>query len=347
MRRLLQTALQFLDFLRSRTFAVGVLFAGFACFVFMVSQRTNAVYIRDGDVVALRFTINEEPEDILSEYGIMTMAYDSVDFSGFSGGVGEISITRAFPVLLTVDDTTNKLMRTDGSVGGLLSECGVTLGEYDTINFPLSHTLEENDHIVIQRVEYVTRTEEEVIPYETEYKQTSLLRSGRERVLTSGKEGLKEYVYVQKTIDGVVYEEQLEEENVVKKPQTQEVLQGASGVPISPLDFGYTIQNGVPTHYESVIKNAKATGYSARPGAGTASGRRAAVGHVAVDPSVIPYGSKLYITSTDNKFVYGYAIAADTGTGLLEGIVDIDLFYSSYYESCLNGLRTVNIYILE
>jgi len=27
--------------------------------------------------------------------------------------------------------------------------------------------------------------------------------------------------------------------------------------------------------------------------------------------------------------------------------VDVDLFYSTYYESCLNGLRTVNIYILE
>ena len=165
MRRLLQNALQFWDFLKSRTFAVGLLFASMACFVFMISQRTNAVYIRDGEDVALRFTINEEPEDILSEYGIMTMAYDSVDFSGFSGGVGEISITRAFPVLLTVDDTTNKLMRTDGSVGALLTECGITLGEYDTINFPLSHPLEENDHIVIQRVEYVTRTEEEIIPF--------------------------------------------------------------------------------------------------------------------------------------------------------------------------------------
>ena len=44
---------------------------------------------------------------------------------------------------------------------------------------------------------------------------------------------------------------------------------------------------------------------------------------------------------------YGYAIAADTGTGLMDGVVDIDLFYDTYYESCLNGLRTVNIYILE
>lgn len=347
MRRLLQNTLQFCEFLKSRIFAVGVLFAGLACFVFMLSQRTNAVYIRDGDMVALRFTINDEPEDILSEYGIMTMAYDSVDFTGFSGRVGEISITRAFPVLLTVDDTTNKYMRTDGSVSSLLEESGVTLGEHDTINFPLSHSLQENDHIVIQRVDYVTRTEEEVIPFEVEYQQTSLLRNGRQHVMSSGEEGLKEYVYVQRTVDGMVYEEQLEEENILKKPQTQTVLQGVSGAPVSPLDFGYTIRNGVPTHYKSVIKNATATGYTARSGARTASGQRAGVGYVAVNPEVIPYGTKMYITSSDNKFVYGYAIAADTGTGLMNGVIDVDLFYSTYYESCLNGLRTVNIYILE
>ena len=248
---------------------------------------------------------------------------------------------------MTVDDTTNKYMRTDGSVSSLLEESGVTLGEHDTINFPLSHSLQENDHIVIQRVDYVTRTEEEVIPFEVEYQQTSLLRNGRQHVMSSGEEGLKEYVYVQRTVDGMVYEEQLEEENILKKPQTQTVLQGVSGAPVSPLDFGYTIRNGVPTHYKSVIKNATATGYTARSGARTASGQRAGVGYVAVNPEVIPYGTKMYITSSDNKFVYGYAIAADTGTGLMNGVIDVDLFYSTYYESCLNGLRTVNIYILE
>lgn len=347
MKHVLRTVLLFANFLRSRTFAVGMLFAAMACFVFMISERTNAVYIRDGEQIALRFTVSEEPEDILAEYGIITMAYDSVNFTGFSGKVGEISITRAFPILITADGATDKYMLTEEkTVGQLLSEKTLQLGEHDTINFPLSHTLQENDHVIIQRVEYVQRVVEEVIPYETQYKQTSLLRSGRQRVLTSGRDGLKEYVYVQRTVDGVVYEEELEEENILKKPVTQEVLQGAN-VAISPLDFGYTIRNGVPTSYREVISNAVATGYSAGAGAGTASGLRAAVGHVAVNPDIIPYGTKLYITSSDNKFIYGYAIAADTGTGLMEGIVDVDLFYDTYYESCLNGRRIVNIYILE
>ena len=347
MKHVLQSVLLFANFLRSRTFAVGMLFAAMTCFVFILSERTNAVYIRDGEDIALRFTVKEEAEDILSEYGIVTMAYDSVDFSGFSGKVGEISITRAFPVLLTADGVTSKYMLTEETtVAQLLADNQITLQEHDLINFSLSHVLEENDHITIQRVDYIERVEQEAIPYETEYKQTSLLRTGYQRVLTSGEDGLKEYVYVQRTIDGVVHEEVLEEENILEQPVTQEVLQGAP-VAISPLDFGYQIQNGVPTHYKKVITNAVATGYSARYGAGTASGRRADVGHVAVNPDVIHYGSKLYITSADGKFIYGYAIAADTGTGLMQGIVDVDLFYDTYYESCLNGRRIVNIYILE
>ena len=62
---------------------------------------------------------------------------------------------------------------------------------------------------------------------------------------------------------------------------------------------------------------ATAVAYSARPGAGTASGRKAIPGHIAVNPNVIPYGTKLYITTPDNKVVYGYAVAADTGTALV------------------------------
>ena len=96
-----------------------------------------------------------------------------------------------------------------------------------------------------------------------------------------------------------------------------------------------------------MISNAKATGYSAGGNARGASGNSLSAGHVAVNPNLIPYGSKLYITSADGSFVYGYAIASDTGTGLIDGIIDVDLFYDTYLESLLNGLRTVNIYVLE
>ena len=44
--------------------------------------------------------------------------------------------------------------------------------------------------------------------------------------------------------------------------------------------------------------------------------------------------------------MYGYAVAADTGIGLLNDVIDVDLFDETYTESCLNGRRTVDIYVL-
>ena len=68
---------------------------------------------------------------------------------------------------------------------------------------------------------------------------------------------------------------------------------------------------------------AKATGYYSKTGKGS-SGLGLGYGTVAVDPDVIPYGTKLYITSTDGKFVYGYAVATDTGIAVQKGQILVD-----------------------
>lgn len=165
-------------------------------------------------------------------------------------------------------------------------------------------------------------------------------------MLQEGAAGKKILTYGETTKDGVVQEAELLGENIILKPTTQIHLVGGD-VPVSPYDFGYTIVNNAPTSYKSVITNAKATGYSAGGNARGASGNSLSAGHVAVNPNLIPYGSKLYITSGDGSFVYGYAIASDTGTALIDGTIGVDLFYDTYLESLLNGLRTVNIYVLE
>ena len=67
---------------------------------------------------------------------------------------------------------------------------------------------------------------------------------------------------------------------------------------------------------------------------------------MAVDPDVIPYGTKLYIPSTDGKFVYGYAVATDTGIAVQKGEILVDLFYETYAESVINGAIQVNVYVV-
>lgn len=75
-------------------------------------------------------------------------------------------------------------------------------------------------------------------------------------------------------------------------------------------------------------------------GAGiTATGIRATYGVAAVDPSIIPLGTRLYIPG------YGEAIAADTG-GAIRGYM-IDLCMESYSEAMQFGRRNVTVYVLN
>lgn len=332
--------------LKSRSFAIGLLSLSLAVTVFQLSTMTNAVYIRDGEDIILKFTLKDEPQEILDEHDITTMAFDVVDFSGFSGKVGEINITRAFPVSITADGKTQQVMVTGGTVGDAVDSIGLSIGRDDIVNFMPEKPIEENDSIVIQRVESFTRVEEISIPYETHSKKTSLLKTGRTKMLNPGKEGKKVLTYGYTVTDGVKSEETLISEEIISKPVTEEILVGAK-VAISPLDFGAVDANGVPVNYKKVLTNQIATGYSAGKGAWGASGMDLFAGYVAVDPSEIPYGTKMYIATPNNDFIYGYCVAADTGTGLVAGIIDVDLFYESYLESCLNSRRMVNIYILE
>lgn len=86
--------------------------------------------------------------------------------------------------------------------------------------------------------------------------------------------------------------------------------------------------------YESTGKNPGDRGYGI-----TATGTKAGKGTVAVDPKVIPLGSKVYIPG------YGVAIAADTG-GAIKGH-KIDLCYDSLNEALVFGRRTVTVYVLK
>jgi 3D (Asp-Asp-Asp) domain-containing protein len=345
MNRICEKAASVLRFLKSRTFMVCVMAVVMSLTVYAVSATTNTVYIKDQDSTTIAYTSKEDPDEILKAEGIEVGEDDAVAFSGFEGGAGEIVIDRAYPVTIEADGVTRTVMMTDGTVADALRKASVSLGSEDLISISPYEFTEAGDHVVINRVEYVTTTYEETIPFETEYKETPLLYNGSTRCLQRGEDGIRVLTYVETTIDGVVHEAELIGENVVKKPVTEQYLLGAD-VPVSDLDFGYQIVDNAPVSYRYVISNAVSTGYSARPGAWGASGNTLSAGHVAVDPSEIPYNSRLYITSADGSFVYGYAIASDTGTGLLNDVIDVDLFYDTYLESALNGRKSLNIYVL-
>lgn len=338
----------FRQYVRSRAFAVTMLAMTMMSILLWISASTNVVYIRDGEDLQLVYTMLEDPKEILAERGIVTMAYDDVDFTGFlPNTIPEIQITRAFDISLTADGTTKNLKVTGGTVGDVLRENGIDYDENDILSHPPGMYVAPGDALSYQEVVLVTRTEREVIPHETEYRGSSLLSKGRSRTIQAGKDGERELTYVQTLVDGEVTREVLESNIVLEPPKEAVVLKGSKDA-VSPLNFGVaTDENGVPLEYSRKLTDQVATGYYAGNGAWGASGLDLFYGYVAVNPEEIPYGSRLYIATPDNSFVYGYAIAADTGIGLMNDIIDVDLYYETYTESLLNGRRMVDIYVLD
>ena len=90
----------------------------------------------------------------------------------------------------------------------------------------------------------------------------------------------------------------------------------------------------------------KATAYT-YTGNNCSTGVAPQPGYIAVNPKIIPYGTKMYIKSCDGKYTYGYAVAADTGGFVKRAPTNVDLFFSSLSACYQFGARNVEIYILE
>lgn len=237
-----------------------------------------------------------------------------------------------------------------GTVGDALTKVGVKVGENDRTNVEHSAALSEGLSIEVERVQYNEYTRTETIPYETTVKYVHSLSSGRTRITQDGQEGLKTYTYRDRIVDGEVVETVLVSEEITEEPVNQIKTVGApTGMPMSeaPYEIEFDSQ-GRPVHYTQVLTG-PATSYTnegGRCGNYTASGRKAEVGTVAVNPNIIPYGTELYIMSPDGSYVYGYAIAADTGGALMSGHVLTDLFMATFADCSYFGRREMVVYVL-
>lgn len=356
MQKLISGYRVFVSAIRSRGFALGLLAVMTAFLVFWIASRVRPVRIIEGNNVTTLHTALADPADILDSLGIEPKSSDRVTTSGFHEGffgnmnepMAEIKIENAVDVSILADALTYHVTVAAGStVGDAIYASGLTIRTSDYLDAPTEKPVKEGDSIRLTRVDYILTTEEETIERGKTVRGTSLIKSNRSVLLVYGKNGKMLKTYEQKVVDGEMKERVLISEDVIKKP-TDDVYIIGDGSAISPLDYGYTIENGAPTSFQKVYSNVRATGYYAKAGSGTASGRLAQVGYVAVDPKVIPYGTKLWIVGHGSStFVYGYALAADTGGAMLSGKNFVDLYYDTYYECVLNGVKYVDVYVLE
>ena len=103
-------------------------------------------------------------------------------------------------------------------------------------------------------------------------------------------------------------------------------------------------ENGIPVNYKKATR-VQATAYT-YTGNRCATGVKPQPGYIAVNPKVIPYGTKMYIVSADGKYVYGYAIAADTGGFIKSRPTNVDLFLETQAACKYFGRRDIIIYFL-
>ena len=318
----------------------------------LVIKRAMPVAIDDnGDVTEV--LIAGTVADALEEAGLTCRPADKMNYKESDLLVENmtIKITRAFTVDVIADGKQMEAEFLSGTVADVLSKLEITLGEEDEVSPSLTTELKAGNTVRVYRVTYEERTATESIRFETIHKTSAQVFKGETKVEQEGKTGTKDVVYRDKLVDGKVSKSIKLSEKVVEPAQNKIVVSGtkirvlATGGQLSAIPMPYALQDNIPVNVITTITG-NSTAYYAAPGKGTASGRLAQSGHVAVDPRQIPYGSELYIVTTDGKYVYGYCIAADTGGFVGNGTI-VDLYFNTYDECVQWGNKQVCIYVLK
>ncbi|MBQ8995585.1 MAG: G5 domain-containing protein [Oscillospiraceae bacterium] len=271
-----------------------------------------------------------------------------------TGPVQTIEVEKAVNYYLAVDGSVREIRALPSeikTVGQLLSKAGVTLSSDDIVEPGKNEPVSEGQKVKVTRIEYKQYTLTETIPGQAIERMTPVLRAGRTYEINpnSQADGEMEVTYLDKYVNGEVVSHEVLSSTVTKEPTDYILLVGANiaASPINGAQYTSTqIVDNAPSEYSAVYYG-RCTAYNFNSGAYGASGMYLSQGMVAVDPNVIPYGSLLYITSSDGSFVYGWAIAADYCEASVSGSAVVDCFFDTYRESALFGARYLNVYVVE
>ena len=239
--------------------------------------------------------------------------------------VAEAEQASSAPVNVTikVDGMEMHLMAAPVAINKVLAAYGIPVGQDDLVEPALDHQLTEDTEITIQRIVFEEVVVSEEVPFKTKVKGTDELPAKTEKVVQKGQKGEDKVTYKVTYADGKEIDRKEIDRERVKKPVTKIIHKSTVGT-ISGKEYSrkFTVK-----------------AYSYTGGGTTASGLPAAVGRIAVDPRVIPLGTRVYVEG------YGFATAADTG-GNIKGNT-IDVYYNSESQCRQWGCRYITVYILK
>lgn len=319
----------------------------------VIHRSLNIPVNVDGTTVYVECAYDETVKDVINRSGVAVGEQDVMQpaETAVCSEIDSVDIYRGYPVYINADGETKELYAYKQTAAELLERQNIILSEDDYIDCGLDKVIEEGETVKVTRVRYETAETYETVPYSTITQKSNLVSMYSSEVTQKGENGTRTNTSLVKYVDGVRVSETAVSSEITKEPVNEIVSAGAAlRVPYSKKDSaGLILENGLPVSYETVLTG-KSVAYTAPLGSGTASGRKLEIGTVAVDPGIIPYGSELYIVSTDGSYVYGYAIAADTGNLTPNGVL-VDLFMGNsedYYLTSVNyGAKQVNIYVLS
>jgi 3D (Asp-Asp-Asp) domain-containing protein len=295
----------------------------------------NVTLIVDG-VETASFSLRMTVGGLLADAGIALHPRDVVE-PGPADRIwdgGTVTVRRAISLTIVVDGDAVETMSAQPLAGEVVLEAGIELGPDDRTE--VAGEFEAGAVIRVVRVhkEYETRLWR--IPRKVTRRDDDSLPIGVTRVIEKGHDGVEEVVFCTTFEDGTKIRTEIVERRVVTEPVAEMLVAGTSGQ-ISrggeTIDFRRAMVMTATAYYWGPESTGKwADGY-------TATGLKAVKGVIAVDPRVIPLGTRVYVDG------YGYAIAGDVGSAIKGN--KIDLCYDTLAEALAWGRRTVTLYILR
>ena len=350
------------------------------CIVLLLTQTAfakNTYLINDGGRITIHTTYATDPADVLDEAGL-ELGTDDTYTTQLGLGMSEITIQRMQVVNIVYGGNTLTVSTYGETVESLLNRMNFNLTENDVLSESLRTLTYDGMVLTITRSISVEETYTVAIPFETEYCYDSSLAEGEQKVLTKGVEGQLQCQASVHYIDGEEVSRTVISEKVISRPVNALIAIGtgvempdyppeviptepptqaptkpaltpevpsASKMPVIGENTIITPDGEVLTYTHS--EQFVATAYhNSDPGCTiwTATGTLCRVGAIAVDPKVIPYGTRMYIVTNDGKYIYGIAVAEDCGSSIKGNRVD--LYYNSVAECNRFGIRDCTIYFL-
>lgn len=367
-----------------RLIVIAVLAAAVGALLSQTVFAQTSYIITDGDRVTVHRSYSSDPYEVLTEAGIELEEEDTYETGYADGmnqitvrRMQMVTVINrgAQSVIGTYGETVGSLLTRMGitpGTGDTLS-CSSETQTYDGMTIELVHTetrIEEEDTVVPYPVNYYEdpdlEPDAEIVLVAgqnglTHVKSEVTYRNGKEVSRTVVQETVQTKPVTQLVIRGV--DRTIMEQPADPEPAEQAAPAASSGTASGSSSSGSSSSGGsrydgsaetsgnviMTSSGESYtyidVMTCSATAYTCEGYVGhTYSGTLARVGAIAVDPTVIPLGTKMYVVSNDGQYVYGYCVAEDIGGGIKGN--KIDLYFDTYAECWDFGVRMCTVYIL-